>query len=60
MAGRRVCRLVKAVAKFGHGATGIACDISNMNDLNALFEKVQRRAGHLYVLFSHAGGGDFA
>lgn len=36
MARRRVRELEEAVAKVGHNAAGIACDISNVNDLNAL------------------------
>lgn len=60
IAGRRVRELEEAVAEVGHGAAGIACDISNMNDLDALFDEVQRREGRIDVLFANAGGSDFA
>jgi len=60
MVGRRIRELEEAVAEVGSGAIGIPCDISNMNDLNVLFEEVQRRAGRIDVLFANAGGGDFS
>jgi NAD(P)-dependent dehydrogenase (short-subunit alcohol dehydrogenase family) len=60
MTARRARELEEAVTEVGHGATGIACDISRMNELDALFEEVQRKAGHIDVLFANAGGGDFA
>lgn len=60
MTGRRVSELEKAVAEVGHNAVGIPSDISKMQDLEALFEEVQRQAGHIDVLFANAGGGDFA
>lgn len=60
MTGRRASELEKAVAEVGNNAVGIPSDISKMQDLEALFEEVQRQAGHIDVLFANAGGGDFA
>lgn len=60
MTGRRVRELEEAVVEVGHDATGLVCDISNMDDLSTLFEEVRRRAGRIDVSFANAGGGDFA
>ncbi|MDU6409404.1 MAG: SDR family oxidoreductase [Yersiniaceae bacterium] len=58
--GRRAAELEKAAEEVGHGATGIVCDISVMQDLDALFDRVRQEAGQIDVLFANAGGGDFA
>jgi len=60
MTGRRARELETAVAEVGHNAIGIPCDISKMQDLDALFDEVKRKAGNIDVLFANAGGGDFA
>ncbi|SCC69766.1 SDR family NAD(P)-dependent oxidoreductase [Kosakonia oryziphila] len=60
MTGRRALELEEAVAEVGHNAIGICGDISKMQDLEALFNEIKRKAGHIDVLFANAGGGDFA
>lgn len=60
MTGRRAHELEDAVNAVGHNAVGIPSDISNMQDLDALFAQVEREAGQIDVLFANAGGGDFA
>lgn len=60
MTGRRVKELEQAVFEVGHNAVGIPSDISDMQDLDALFEEVKRTAGHIDVLFANAGGGNFS
>lgn len=60
MTGRRARELDQAVRDVGNNAIGIASDISKVQDLDALFDKVRQEAGHIDVLFANAGGGDFA
>jgi len=60
MTGRRARELEKAVKEVGNNAIGIPSDISKMEDLDALFDKVRQQAGQIDVLFANAGGGDFA
>lgn len=60
MTGRRAKTLEEAVKEVGNNAIGIPSDISKMEDLDALFDKVRQQAGHIDVLFANAGGGDFA
>ncbi|MCY0389034.1 SDR family oxidoreductase [Robbsia sp. Bb-Pol-6] len=60
MTGRRATELENAVVEVGHGAIGIPCDISKLQDLDTLFDTVRREAGQIDVLFANAGGGDFA
>lgn len=60
MTGRRVKELEKAVFEVGHNAIGIPSDISDMQGLDALFEEINRKVGHIDVLFANAGGGEFS
>jgi NAD(P)-dependent dehydrogenase (short-subunit alcohol dehydrogenase family) len=55
--GRRQTELDKAVKLIGENATGIQGDISNLNDLDRLFEAVKEKKGHLDILFANAGLG---
>ena len=57
--GRRKEELNKAVEQIGHGALGVQGDISNMADLDLLYEVIKEQAGRLDVLFANAGGGEF-
>lgn len=59
MTGRRQAELDDAVAKVGHGARGIRGDISEVADLDRLYETVRAEAGRIDVLFANAGGGEF-
>jgi NAD(P)-dependent dehydrogenase (short-subunit alcohol dehydrogenase family) len=58
--GRRKDVLDDAVAAIGHGATGLQSDVSDLTDLDALFEVIAARGTGLDVLFANAGGGEFA
>ena len=59
MTGRRKAELDAAVAEVGHGAVGVQGDVSNLADLDRLYETVREKAGHIDVLFANAGGGEF-
>lgn len=58
--GRRQAELDKAVKEIGHDAVGVQGDVSNLKDLDRLFQTVHEQAGHIDVLFANAGGGEFA
>ena len=58
--GRRKGELDGAVDEIGHGTVGVQGDISNMADLDRLYEVINGQAGRLDVLFANAGGGEFA
>lgn len=60
MTGRRTDALNAAVSAVGNNAVGVPCDISKLQDIEALFDRVRHEAGHIDVLFANAGGGDFA
>lgn len=55
--GRRQTELDSAVAILGGRATALRGDISELEDLDRLFETVARDAGRVDVLFANAGGG---
>ncbi len=46
-----------AVKLIGKRVTGIQGDISNLSDLNKLFDEVKQEKGHLDFLFANAGLG---
>jgi NAD(P)-dependent dehydrogenase (short-subunit alcohol dehydrogenase family) len=58
--GRRQAELDAAVAKLGENAFGVRGDVSNLEDLDRLYETVKERKGRIDVLFANAGGGEFA
>lgn len=58
MTGRRQAELNAAVREVGHGARGVQGDVSNLGDLDRLFEIVRQEAGTIDVLFANAGGGE--
>lgn len=60
IAGRRQTEIDKAIAKIGHGATGIRCDVSSLADLDHLYAQIKSEAGQLDILFANAGLGTFA
>jgi NAD(P)-dependent dehydrogenase (short-subunit alcohol dehydrogenase family) len=60
MTGRRQKELDEAVKEVGFRAIGIRGDVSNLSDLDRLFEIVKAEAGVIDVLFVNAGGGEFA
>ena len=54
VAGRRQAELDAAVAEIGHGARGVQVDVSNLADLDRLFEAVKSEHGRLDILFANA------
>ncbi len=58
--GRRQEELDRAVETIGAGVTAVQGDVSQMDDLDRLFETVRERSGHIDILFANAGLGTFA
>ncbi|MEU4932955.1 SDR family oxidoreductase [Streptomyces yokosukanensis] len=58
--GRRKPELDTAVHDIGTGAVGIQGDISQLADLDRLYETLGRSGRGIDVLFANAGGGEFA
>ncbi|WP_022881932.1 SDR family NAD(P)-dependent oxidoreductase [Gryllotalpicola ginsengisoli] len=58
--GRRQDALDEAVSRIGHGVTGVQGDAANLDDLDRLFETVEREKGSIDVLWASAGGGEAA
>jgi NAD(P)-dependent dehydrogenase (short-subunit alcohol dehydrogenase family) len=58
--GRRQTELDAAVKTIGHGAIGIRSDVSDLADLDRLYDAVQQHASHIDILAANAGGGSFA
>ena len=57
--GRRQHELAAAVEQIGKNAIGIQGDVSNLADLDRLYDQVKRQQARIDVLFANAGGGDF-
>ena len=55
--GRRADELEAAVKQIGKGVTGVQGDVSNLADIDRLYETVKREKGHIDVLFANAGVG---
>jgi NAD(P)-dependent dehydrogenase (short-subunit alcohol dehydrogenase family) len=58
--GRRQAELDQAVTSIGHGVVGVRGDVSDLNDLDAIYAEIAQRGRGLDVLFANAGGGSFA
>jgi NAD(P)-dependent dehydrogenase (short-subunit alcohol dehydrogenase family) len=58
--GRSRQRLDKAVAEIGSGAEGVVSDVSNFADIDSVVEAIQSHGHGLDVVFTNAGGGEFA
>jgi NAD(P)-dependent dehydrogenase (short-subunit alcohol dehydrogenase family) len=58
--GRRQAELDAAVKAIGQNVTGVQGDVSNLADLDRLYEAVKQRTDHLDIVFANAGGGGFA
>ena len=56
--GRRGPEIADAARAIGRGAVGVQADVSNLTDLDRLYEQISRDAGRLDVVFANAGGGD--
>src|SRR5580700_5105101 len=56
--GRRRANLDEAVKTIGQtNVTAINGDVSNLSDLDVLFEAIRTKKGRLDILFANAGGG---
>ncbi|MBO1360824.1 SDR family oxidoreductase [Acetobacter sacchari] len=58
--GRRQDTLDDAVAQIGGKVTGVRGDMSNLEDIDRLYDAVQQKHGQIDVIFANAGGGTFA
>ncbi len=55
--GRRQKELDAAVAEIGENAFGVQGDVSNLADLDRLYETVKEQKGKIDILFANAGSG---
>lgn len=58
--GRRQETLDSAVKSLGGNVTGVRGDMSQLADIDRLYDVIQQRHGQIDVLVANAGGGDFA
>lgn len=58
--GRRQQQLDEAVKAIGKNVTGVQGDVSNLADLDRLYETVKQKKGKIDVLFASAGVGEMA
>jgi NAD(P)-dependent dehydrogenase (short-subunit alcohol dehydrogenase family) len=58
--GRRQDALDEAVKLIGRNVTGVRGDVSNLDDLDRVFDTVKREKGKIDVLFASAGKGEAA
>jgi len=58
--GRRQQTLDEAVKATGRNVTGVQGDVSDLGDLDRLYEIVKAKKGKIYVLFASAGQGEMA
>jgi NAD(P)-dependent dehydrogenase (short-subunit alcohol dehydrogenase family) len=58
--GRRQEELDAAVAAIGDNASGVRSDVTDLADLDALYETVRARSGRIDVVVANAGGGSGA
>jgi NAD(P)-dependent dehydrogenase (short-subunit alcohol dehydrogenase family) len=58
--GRRQNELDAAVSEIGKNITGIQSDVSNLAELDKLYNIVKEQKGHIDILFANAGIGEFA
>ena len=56
--GRRQEQLDEAVELIGGNVTGVRGDVSNLDDLDRLFDTVKRKKGKIDVLYASAGTGE--
>jgi NAD(P)-dependent dehydrogenase (short-subunit alcohol dehydrogenase family) len=57
--GRRQSELDKAVKQIGKNVTGVQSDVSNLADLDRLYDMVKQQKGEIDVLFANAGLWEF-
>lgn len=58
--GRRQKELDVALSEIGKNVVGIQGDVSNLEDLDRLYNTVRDQKGHLNILFANAGIAQFA
>jgi len=58
--GRSRARLDEAVAQIGSGAEGVVSDVSDFADIDTVVEAIRSHGRGLDVVFTNAGGGEFA
>src|SRR5580700_4938362 len=58
--GRRDTELAAAVKEIGHDVTGVRGDVSDLGDLDRLFEQIRREKGKLDIVFANAGIAKYA
>ena len=58
--GRRKETLDAAVAEIGENVFGVQGDVSNLADLDRLYETIKEKKGTIDIFFANAGGGEFA
>ena len=58
--GRRQNELDTAISEIGKNVIGIQGDVSNLADLDRLYDVVEDQKGHLDILFANAGIAQFA
>ena len=58
--GRRQANLDEAVKEIGSNVIAVQGDVSNLSDLDRLFDGIKREKGTLDILFANAGAGDLA
>ncbi len=58
--GRRAAELAAAVKEIGSNVTGVQGDVSNLADLDRLFEQIKREKDKLDILFANAGTAKYA
>jgi NAD(P)-dependent dehydrogenase (short-subunit alcohol dehydrogenase family) len=57
--GRRKAQLDSAVKHVGKNVTGVQGDVSNLSDLDRLYEVVKAEKGRIDILYASAGFGEF-
>lgn len=55
LTGRRQAQLDQAVAAIGHGAQGVAGDVSNPADVDHLYAEIAKAHGRVDIVFANAG-----
>ena len=58
--GRRQNELDAAVSEIGNNVTGVQGDVSDLADLDRLYNTVKDQKGHIDILFANAGIAQFA
>ena len=60
IAGRREAELTAAVNEIGRNVAGIQGDVSNLADLDRLFDQIKQEKGRLDIVFANAGVARYA